>query len=117
MSKINKLGGISKTLRALAKKRPDVEVVVSFNTDYAVRVHEDLTMPHPRGGQAKFLEQPARELRGDLQDQIREDIKDGISVEQALMNAGLVLQSVAQSLVPVDTGLLKASAQTKIVKS
>lgn len=27
---------------------------------YAARVHEDLDMPHPRGGKAKFLEDPVR---------------------------------------------------------
>lgn len=27
--------------------------------DYSVYVHEDLSARHPRGGQAKFLEQPA----------------------------------------------------------
>jgi len=30
--------------------------------DYAVIQHEDLTLRHPRGGQAKFLEQPALEM-------------------------------------------------------
>lgn len=28
---------------------------------YSVIVHEDLSMPHPRGGKAKFLEDPVRE--------------------------------------------------------
>lgn len=30
-------------------------------SDYALDVHEDLTMPHPNGGKAKFLEDPVRE--------------------------------------------------------
>lgn len=29
-------------------------------SNYASTVHEDLTMPHPRGGKAKFLEDPVR---------------------------------------------------------
>ena len=29
-------------------------------SDYATAVHEDLTMPHRRGGKAKFLEDPVR---------------------------------------------------------
>lgn len=29
-------------------------------SDYAVRVHEDLTAKHPNGGKAKFLEDPVR---------------------------------------------------------
>jgi hypothetical protein len=34
------------------------EVVISYNTDYAARVHEDLDANHPHGGQAKYLEVP-----------------------------------------------------------
>lgn len=34
----------------------DTEAVVSFDTPYAVRQHEELTWNHPRGGQAKYLE-------------------------------------------------------------
>lgn len=33
-------------------------VYVSFNTPYAVKQHEDLTLNHPRGGKAKYLEDP-----------------------------------------------------------
>lgn len=33
-------------------------VYVSFNTPYARRQHEDLTFNHPRGGKAKYLEDP-----------------------------------------------------------
>jgi hypothetical protein len=33
----------------------------SLPRDYAMIVHEDLTMRHPHGGQAKFLEQPVLE--------------------------------------------------------
>lgn len=33
---------------------------VSFSGDYAAVQHEDLTFEHPSGGEAKFLERPAR---------------------------------------------------------
>jgi hypothetical protein len=33
---------------------------VSFGTDYAAVQHEDLTLEHPGGGEAKFLENAAR---------------------------------------------------------
>lgn len=32
-------------------------VDIRYNTDYSLYVHEDLSMNHPNGGQAKFLEQ------------------------------------------------------------
>jgi hypothetical protein len=34
----------------------DNRVEVRYNIDYSLYVHEDLTMNHPNGGQAKFLE-------------------------------------------------------------
>jgi hypothetical protein len=37
--------------------------VVSYGTNYAVYVHEDLEARHKPGKQAKFLEQPLREKR------------------------------------------------------
>jgi hypothetical protein len=39
-----------------------VEAMVSFNTPYAARQHEELEWKHPRGGQAKYLEQPYKAL-------------------------------------------------------
>lgn len=38
--------------------------VVSFNTVYAARQHEETEWEHPKGGQAKYLEQPLRESAG-----------------------------------------------------
>ena len=34
---------------------------VGYNAKYATRQHEDLTYSHPRGGQAKYLENPYKE--------------------------------------------------------
>lgn len=33
-------------------------VYVSYNTPYAVKQHEDLTLKHPKGRKAKYLEDP-----------------------------------------------------------
>jgi hypothetical protein len=33
-------------------------VAVSFNTPYAVKQHEEVGYRHPKGGQAKYLEEP-----------------------------------------------------------
>ena len=38
-----------------------VEGEVSFNTVYAARQHEELGWKHPRGGEAKYLENPLKE--------------------------------------------------------
>jgi hypothetical protein len=44
--------------------RPDI--VVGYNTSYAVFVHEDLDARHKPGKQAKFLEAPARAKRKEI---------------------------------------------------
>ena len=39
-----------------------VEVEVSFATPYAARQHEEATWKHPKGGKAKYLEDPLKEM-------------------------------------------------------
>lgn len=49
------------TLRGSAESRVEAiagggaQVVVSFNTPYAARQHEELDWDHPRGGKARYL--------------------------------------------------------------
>lgn len=43
---------------------------ISYSTDYAIYVHEDLTKAHRFPTQAKFLEQPARERLPNLMENI-----------------------------------------------
>lgn len=90
-------------------------VKVSFRAPYAFWVHEHLTAHHVVG-QAKFLEQPARQLRSDgtFDKLIRAELGRGRTVMQALLVCGLKLQREAQLLTPVATGLLKNSATTTL---
>lgn len=55
-------------------------VYVSFNTPYARRQHEDLTLNHPRGGKAKYLEDPFKRNAGKVQKLV------GIRVKKALQD-------------------------------
>ena len=41
-------------------------VAVSFDTPYAVRQHEDLTLQHDSGRSAKYLERPAAQAKDDV---------------------------------------------------
>lgn len=55
------------TLRASAdveivEEAHGVRAVVSFPLPYAQVQHEDLTLEHPHGGQAKYLEQPLKAM-------------------------------------------------------
>ena len=53
----------------------DADVVVGYVADYAVYVHENLQASHKPGKQAKYLEQPAREKKGELIKIIREEAR------------------------------------------
>lgn len=39
-----------------------IELLVVFATPYAAKQHEELDYEHPRGGQAKYLEQPLTQM-------------------------------------------------------
>lgn len=67
-------------LRATANTRhegdgADIVVIVSYGTNYAIFVHEDLNARHKPGKQAKFLEQPFREKHDRMMEIVAEEIE------------------------------------------
>lgn len=120
MAEIKKLESVLSALRAKAAKATqdnNVSVVVGYTANYAIYVHENLQAQHKDGKQAKFLEQPARELKEEFQRIIFNALKNKKTMAQALLLCGLRLQRESQKICPVDTGNLKASAFTRIEKS
>lgn len=131
MPRIEGLPSVLKALQKAAKKYGEehVSVVVGYTAKYAIYVHENIEMKwkglprrkpskgnywDPAGrGQAKFLEQPARELKREFQRLIRTACENGATLKKAILIAGLRLQRESQQLVPVDFGNLKASAFTR----
>ncbi|MCK9568736.1 hypothetical protein M0R72_07335 [Candidatus Pacearchaeota archaeon] len=115
MASINNLRSLEAKIKALADRygSKNPVVVVGFTQSYAVHVHEN-TQAHHQVGQAKFLEQPARQLQkqlGTIVEQVTSKSKD---LEKGLLTAGMRLQREAQLLTPVDTSALKASAFTDL---
>jgi len=51
------------------------EVTVSYGTEYAVFVHEDLNARHASGKSAKFLEIPVRRLQREIAADIKAEVK------------------------------------------
>lgn len=116
MAKIENVKKVIAALRARAAKAmkdTNVSVVVGYTQSYAIYVHENLEAHHPVG-QAKYLEQPARLLAPVLAQIVRDAMKQGKTLAQGLLLAGLRLQRESQMLVPVDTGALKNSAFTRL---
>ena len=141
MARVENLSSLVQKLKdkvVASVKGDNTSVIVGYSTVYAVWVHEDLTAlhgsaynaayadqiasgaMHDRGPrqQAKYLEQPARELNnnGELRRILTEGYKRGLNLEQCLMLCGLRIQRESQDLVPVDTGLLRASSFCRIDK-
>ena len=105
-----------------SKRKNNGDVIVGYSASYALRVHEDAKAEARRrltkkgtakNQQWKFLEQPARELKGEMTSIVKRAVKGGASLMKALLLAGLRLQRASQEIVPVDTGNLKASAFTE----
>ena len=117
MTSVEGVKAVQAKLSALLKKaqQPVENVIVGYTQNYAIYVHEDLTAHHTVG-QAKYLEQPARQLGPTLGKMIATAYKNGATINQALLLAGLRLQRESQQLVPVDTSALKASAFTCLEK-
>ena len=110
---IDVLAAKLKQLEVTYRQRFKGSVQVGFTQNYALFVHENLEANHPVG-QAKYLEQPARELRKTISNDITRAMKGGATLKDALLMAGLRLQRAAQELTPVDTSALKASAFTAL---
>ena len=116
---------------AMARGGKGSSVVTGFTAGYALSVHENLEMRgagkprrsghglywDPQGiAGPKFLENPARELSnsGELSRILTSLVRSGKTVMQGLLACGLRIQREAQQRVPVDTGVLKASAFTRV---
>ena len=112
---LDRLRAKLKTLADKAEKDNGTSVVVGFTQAYALYVHENLQAVH-KTGQAKFLEQPARELQPEFGRILSAAYKAGKTIAQGLLLCGLRLQREAQLLCPVYTGALRASAFTRIEK-
>lgn len=115
MARIERLNELKQILKAKGREaaKSSVSVVVGYTQNYALAVHERTWVYHPNG-QAKFLEEPFRSLAPEMKALIAEDMKGGMTMEQALLRQGLRLQRESQELVPVDTGALKGSAFTRV---
>jgi len=114
-----KLEGLRELLDALKRRQREwlangkgATVVVGYTQNYALYVHEDLTAHH-NVGQAKYLEQPAREFGNVIGKLVSETFRQTHNLTKSLLVGGLRLQRESQLLVPVRYGLLKASAFTR----
>jgi len=121
MAEIEGLKAVKARLEKIRHKygKSKVSVVMGYRgVNYALYVHESAKMEETRKmrknknpkAQWKFLEQPAREFRGEFVRMIEIALKAGLSVVDALYLVGQRLKRESQKLVPVVTGNLRRSA-------
>jgi hypothetical protein len=104
-------------LRGMSLKgKKTMTVSVVYTAEYAVYVHEDLTANHPNGGQAKYLEEPARRLQREMMDVVKRSVEAKNGLEEGLQRAGDLLLVASRDLVPVDTGNLRDSGKVEVVE-
>ena len=111
--KIENAGRLQKNLARLADKfgyDKTTSVTVGFTQRYALYVHE--VQANHVVGQWQYLRTPARRLTRQMARMTKTALQRGLTMLQALMFPGLLLQREAQLLTPVDTSALKASAFT-----
>ena len=113
MVQITGLNKIQQALERIAKTygegQGEITAEHGYTQRYALPVHEGVGKNF-RVGQAKFLEQPAREKQKEIASVIAQVTKQSGDVQQGLLAGALRLQRESQQLVPVDTSALKASA-------
>jgi hypothetical protein len=112
MAKVEGVRAVIRMLKKRAKGMEPASVVVGYEAEYAIYVHEDLNAHHDVG-QAKYLEEPARTYARQIRDIIAQRLREGKTLLQALYLGGLFLQRKSQELCPVDLNNLRPSAFTR----
>lgn len=106
-----------KHYRTKSQEDKDARVVVGYAMPYAMPVHENTEANHPNGGNAKFLEGPARRLRTTIASIITQTYIKTKNLAQAMFAGGEFLQVASQGECPVKHGSLRASAYTAFAKN
>lgn len=66
--------GLLKDSGLVSTDKKNQILTIAYNTPYARKQHEDMTLNHPKGGQAKYLERPFNEKSGELETYVGESI-------------------------------------------
>lgn len=67
--------GVLKDSGTVQSNKREQSVTISYNTPYARKQHEDNTLNHPKGGQAKYLERPFDEKSGEAESYIVDELQ------------------------------------------
>ena len=68
----------SANTRNMGSKDFKADIVVSYSTEYAVYVHENMQASHKTGKEAKYLEKPAKQKKREIIRIIRRSAQRGL---------------------------------------
>lgn len=84
-------------------------ITCGYHAIYATRQHENLSLQHPNGGEAKFLENVYRSQIDQLVAVMKAKMIETNNIEEALFSCADKLLSESNKRIPIDTGYLKSS--------
>lgn len=59
----------------ITERKQGYNAEITYNTPYAVKQHEDMSLRHTNGGKAKFLEDPLKKYEGKLKENISLELR------------------------------------------
>jgi hypothetical protein len=120
--------------RLMAHLAPDrvphvIEGIAGFNTPYALAQHERLDFNHPKGGKAKYLEDPLKQNADRYGDHLAGRMREAVGVVGPVnageaVTAGAIrgMTEVTEDLLgramreaPLDEGTLRASGTAAVL--
>lgn len=104
-------GKIDRLASAVGDSDLTGEVVV--DQPYALVQHEDTDLSHPRGGEAKYLENPLKEKYDRYLDGLAADVLPG-RLQQGMTEVVEDLAGEVGRRAPVEEGVLRASASPRV---
>ncbi len=110
---LKRLAGRLQGLAEVARANKNPDLACGYLAEYALPVHEDLEVQH-RVGEAKYLTRAVTRNRVALKDLVRQELRRGRTLTQALLTTGYALMRFSKDLVPVDTGHLRSSGYVRV---
>lgn len=109
------MGEFSTRIRQLEQEVGDTDLVGILVVDqvYAQYQHEDLSLRHPGGGQAKYLEKPLYDEAPSYLQRLADAVLDN-DINQAMARNMEDLSREVYALAPIEFGDLKASGHPMV---
>lgn len=106
--------GLERLARAVGSG--DIVATLTVNQPYAQRQHEELTWTHPRGGRAKYLEQPLMEQHAELMQVAADSLitAEGSDIQGGMARVAEQMSGMVEDNAPRLDNILRFSGQPEV---